>query len=431
MQKIQEKSVPLNALDWSSHAALVVEDSAVQRAHMVSMLRSLGFGLVLEAWNGADALEVLEQYCRSGKPGVQGVQLVLTDLDMPRMDGIELIRHLNERKLTESLIVMSARDPRLLELVENMDADNTGLTLLGTLLKPVMMDELNVLLRRVGHVRQAPAVVMERPELTLGQLEQALAASQFVPVFQPKISMNSGLIKGLEALARWRHPEQGLLAPWHFISSLEGTPLMAGFTLSIVEQSLARLVEWQRIGLTSMKVSINLSADILAERTFIDQLDDMVESFSISPELVIWEITETMVMNNLAQALANVARLRLKGYGLAMDDYGIGYSSIQQLSRCPFTELKIDRMFVDGASQRPNRRVILESAIEMGQRLGVTTVAEGVEKLSDWALLRELGCELAQGYMIARPMPAGDIAGWIKSNRARLRQLSSPAAALR
>ena len=415
--------------DWAEHTALVVEDSNVQRAHMVSMLRSLGFGAVLEAWNGVDALEVLEQHARAS--GQQRIFLVVTDLDMPRMDGIELIRHLTERKLTDNLVVMSARDPRLLEIVENMGTENTGLNLLGTMLKPMMMDDLNMLLLRVGQLRQAPVVAPERPALRLDDLEQALAASQFMPLFQPKVSMGSGLIRGLEALARWQHPTEGLLAPWHFISSIEGTRLMPGFTLSIVEYTLQRLVEWQRIGLTSMTVSINLSADILAERGFIEKLDNMVESYGIAPELVIWEITETMVMENLSRALANVARLRLKGYGLAMDDYGIGYSSIQQLSRCPFTELKIDRMFVDGAAQRPNRRVILESAIEMGQRLGVTTVAEGVEKQSDWTLLRELGCELAQGYMIARPMPAGEIAGWIKNNRARLRMLSSPAATQR
>lgn len=415
--------------DWAEHTALVVEDSNVQRAHMVSMLRSLGFGAVLEAWNGQDALEVLEQHARAcGQPRIF---LVVTDLDMPRMDGIELIRHLTERKLTDNLVVMSARDPRLLEIVENMGSENVGLNLLGTMLKPMMMDDLNMLLLRVGQVRQAPVAAPERPELRLADLEEALAASQFMPLFQPKVSMGSGLIRGLEALARWQHPSEGLLAPWHFMSSIEGTPLMPGFTLSIVEYTLQRLVEWQRIGLTSMTVSINLSADILAERGFIEKLDDMVESYGIAPELVVWEITETMVMENLSRALANVARLRLKGYGLAMDDYGIGYSSIQQLSRCPFTELKIDRMFVDGAAQRPNRRVILESAIEMGQRLGVTTVAEGVEKQSDWTLLRELGCELAQGYMIARPMPAGEIASWIKNNRARLRMLSSPIATQR
>lgn len=416
-------------MDWSEHTALVVEDSNVQRTHMVSMLRSLGFGAVLEAWNGQDALEVLEQHARaSGQPRIF---LVVTDLDMPRMDGIELIRHLTERKLTDNLVVMSARDPRLLEIVENMGSENAGLNLLGTMLKPMMMDDLNMLLLRVGQVRLAPVAAPERPALQLADLEQALAESQFMPLFQPKVSMGSGLIKGLEALARWQHPTEGLLAPWHFISSIEGTPLMPGFTLSIVEFTLRRLVEWQRIGLTSMTVSINLSADILAERGFIEKLDNMVESYGIAPELVVWEITETMVMENLSRALANVARLRLKGYGLAMDDYGIGYSSIQQLSRCPFTELKIDRMFVDGAAQRPNRRVILESAIEMGQRLGVTTVAEGVEKQSDWTLLRELGCELAQGYMIARPMPAGEIASWIKNNRARLRMLSSPIATQR
>lgn len=410
--------------DLSRHTALVVEDSAVQRTHMARMLLDLHFGTVLEACNGVDALQVLERH------GEERIFLVLTDLDMPRMDGIELIRHLTERQLTEHLIVASARDPRLLEIVESIGSDTHGLHLLGTLLKPMMMDDLTVLLERIGQVRRPPpgtggSSVAGPRALERDELGKALRHVEFLPHFQPQVSMQTGMICGVEALARWQHPEQGLLSPVHFIGSLEGTPLMPAFTLSMVDQSLRQLVEWRRIGLTSLKVSLNLSADMLADHGFIDRLDRVVQSLHLPPEAVVWEITETMVMNKLSQSLANVARLRLKGYGLAMDDYGIGYSSIQQLSRCPFTELKIDRAFVDGASQRPNRKVILESAIEMGHRLGVTTVAEGVENEADWQLLRELGCEMAQGYLIAKPMPATAIAPWIRDSRSRLRTLTA------
>ncbi|MES2127273.1 MAG: EAL domain-containing response regulator [Pseudomonadota bacterium] len=412
--------------DWTSHTALVVEDSAVQRKHMSNLLRSLGFGTVLEAWNGADALDVLAAH---GQPRIY---LVLTDLDMPRMDGIELIRHLTERKLTEKLIVISARDPRLLEIVENMGSDNDHLHLLGTMLKPAQMDDLALLLERVGDVRLRRAQAPDRSPVELDDIAAALAQGQFLPYFQPKVAMDSGLVAGVEALARWNHPAHGVLGPYHFISAIEGTPLMAPMTLAMTEQALRQLMVWRGMGLSSLKLSLNLSADILCDHQFVDTLDELVASHGVPASAVIWEVTETTVMDKLSQSLANVARLQLKGYGLAMDDYGIGYSSMQQLSRCPFTELKIDRVFVDGASQRSNRRVILESAIDMGHRLGVTTVAEGVEKMSDWALLRELGCDLVQGFMIAKPMPGAAMAPWIKENRARLRTLAAsgqPAAA--
>ncbi|MES2257706.1 MAG: EAL domain-containing protein [Pseudomonadota bacterium] len=400
---------------WSEHTAMVVEDSGVQRAHLVDLLRSMEFGAVLEACDGNDALRVLALH------GNKPVGLVLTDIDMPGMDGIELIRCLAERRLTDNLIVTSARDPRLLEIVESMASDDARLHLLGTLIKPVRLPDLEQLMLRAG--RPAVAAVPLKPSQNLQQIEQALHAGQFLPYFQPKVAMDSGAVKGAEVLARWRHPEHGMIPPDQFIPVLEGTPLMAPFTLAMVEQALGQSEAWRR-AMPGFTLSLNLSADNLADSDFLNRLAEVVSAHGLPPQAIIWEVTETMVMSNLSQSLGNLARLRLKGFGLAMDDYGIGFSSMQQLSRCPFTELKVDRVFVDGAALRPNRRVILESAIEMGHKLNITLVAEGVESVADWQLLRTLGCDLAQGYLVARPMPGADMLNWIKTNRMRLKALA-------
>jgi EAL domain-containing protein (putative c-di-GMP-specific phosphodiesterase class I) len=405
-------SVPV----WAGLTAMVVDDSVVQRNHIVALLRELGFGVVLEAVDGNDALARLAQH--------GAVFLVLTDLEMPGMDGIELTRQLIERDVAQYLIVASARDPRLLEIIESMGLENASLGLLGTVLKPVARDELATLLGRVGQQRRAGPQTFERRLVEESELEAALDRGEFIPWFQPKVSMQSGFIKGVEALARWQHPERGLLAPFHFIDALEGSPLMRRFTMQIVEQALMQASQWHAKGLPGLKVSINLSADHLDSRDFVEQLDALVQRHGVARDTLIWEVTETMVMKNLSQSLANLGSLRLMGYGLAMDDYGIGYSSMQQLARCPFSELKIDRVFVDGASKRPNRQVVLESAIHLGQRLAITTVAEGVETAADWNLLRGMGCELAQGYLVAKPMPAADIAGWVTTNLRRLRRLA-------
>lgn len=401
-------------MEWTEQVALVVEDSAVQRAHLVALVRSLDFGTVLEARNGVDALHVLES--RGAKP----VYLVLTDLDMPMMDGIELIRHLSARQLTQNLIVVSARDPRMLEVVEKMGSEDAGLHLLGTVLKPVQLDDLLHTLQRVGRNLAERGGLADQSQFGIIELESALAQRQFVPFFQPLISVATGHVKGFEALARWQHPEFGLLPPARFIPRIEGSALMAPFTLSIVDQVLQQLAKWHREGLPLLTASINLSAENLADHGFIARLSALCDGYGIAPESLIWEVTETTIAGNLSQCLANLTRLRLKGFGLAMDDYGVGYSSMQQLSRCPFTELKIDRSFVDGAARRSNRRAILEGAIEIGHRLGAITVAEGVENDADWALLRELGCDLAQGYLIAKPMAPGLLPGWLEVNRARL-----------
>lgn len=406
---------------WTGRRVLVVEDSVVQRGYLVGLLRQLNFGEVLEAGDGNEALRVLEQQ-------EQPLFLVLTDLEMPGMDGIELTCQLRERRLTENLIVVSARDPRLLEIIESMACEDASIGLLGTLLKPVQLDALTQLLvktsdRGDGSARPAAAQSLP-PQASLEQLAQALTRREFVPWFQPKIAMQNGHLKGLEALARWKHPQRGLLSPAHFIDTLEGHPIMADFTLDMVQQVLERILDWQTHGLPPMTVSINLSADNLADRSFIDRLMARVSKSGVAPSALVWEVTETSVMRQLSQALTNMGRLRLAGYGLAMDDFGIGYSSMQQFARCPFTELKIDRAFVNGAAQWPNRHMVLKSALDLGQSLGVATVAEGVETVEDWKLLRDLGCDMAQGYLLAKPMPAEELVGWIRQDRRRLRALA-------
>jgi EAL domain-containing protein (putative c-di-GMP-specific phosphodiesterase class I)/AmiR/NasT family two-component response regulator len=410
---------PAATVAWAGRRVLVVEDSVVQRGYLVGLLRQLAFGEILEACDGNEALRLLE---REAEP----LFLVLTDLEMPGMDGIELTCQLRERRLAEHLIVVSARDPRLLEIIESMACEDAAIGLLGTLLKPVQLESLTQLLSKAeGRNRDcAPAAAMPPPQATLDELAQALARNEFLPWFQPKVSMQHGQMKGVEALARWQHPQRGLLSPAHFIDTLEGQPLMAEFTLAMVRQVLQHILQWQRAGLPPLTVSVNLSADNLAERGFIDRLTAQVSASGVAPGWLVWEVTETSVMRQLSQALTNMGRLRLMGYGLAMDDFGIGYSSMQQFARCPFTELKIDRAFVNGAAQWPNRHKVLKSALDLGQSLGVATVAEGVETVEDWKLLRDLGCDMAQGYLLAKPMPADALVGWMRQDRRRLRALA-------
>ena len=367
--------------------------------------------------------------------GTQALEAVLTAL--PRVSpGIVIVQHmpekftaafaarlnqlcLAERGGVEHLIAMSARDPRLLETVENLGVGAGRMRLLGTLAKPITAEALR---RMLDTAAQTPGRGGAVPGATAGldEIEAGLAAQQFVPFVQPKVAMATGLVKGVEALARWRHPTRGLLSPAAFIAQIEGTPLMARLTLAMVEQSLGWLREWQR-AMPQLNLSINLSADDLADQAFVGRLMELVQQQGVTPQRLVWEVTETMIMNG--QALANLARLGLKGYGLSMDDYGIGYSSMQTLSRSPFTELKIVRLFVSEAAARPARRAMLTSAIEMAHRLGIASVAEGVETAADWALLSELGCDAAQGYLLARPMPAEELVPWARANWARLRGL--------
>ena len=402
--------------DATHRVVLVVDDSIVQRNHLVALLQRMDYRTILQAGDGIEALHLIDER------GTEPLHLIITDIDMPGMDGIELISRLAEQSCAVNLIATSARDPRLLETVEALRDESSRLRLLGTLTKPVGEAALTHLLK-AAEMRATPRTAMlNQPPITLDDIEEALEREEFKPYVQPKVSLETGLIKGVESLARWIHPQHGILGPQYFIPLIEGTPLMPRFTLSMVRQSLDLLQDWVRV-MPHLTMSMNLSADDLSDHRFADQLVALVSERGLQPAQVIWEVVETMIMKS--SAMANLARLGLKGFGLSMDDYGVGYSSMQTLSRSPFTELKIDRLFVDGASQRDNRKAILMSSLDMGTRLGIHRVAEGIEQVEDWKLLRSLHCDAAQGFMIGRPMPAEELLSWVKSNRARLKSLAS------
>src|SRR5690606_27295015 len=171
--------------------------------------------------------------------------------------------------------------------------------------------------------------------------------------------------------------------------------------------------------------AINLSPHLLNSDRFVDDICALIDRHAVRADQIVWEITESSMVANLWAALGVVARLRLKGFGLSLDDYGTGFSSMQQLARMPFTELKVDRSFVHGAADRDHLRVILQSALDMASRLSLVTVAEGVERMEDWRLLQEYGCSLGQGYLVARPMPGADLPVWLRTNTQHLRSLHS------
>ncbi|TJZ78998.1 EAL domain-containing response regulator [Chitiniphilus eburneus] len=406
-------SPDLHMASWGVHSVLVVDDSRVQRDHAVHLLRELGLGRIHEAGNGVEALELLAHLPE--QPSV-----LLIDLEMPGMDGVELIQQLQRRDVTIPLVVASSRESALINSVETM-SQALGLHVLAALQKPLNLAQLAAALQR--HGIKAPArPANERPAVGLPELSDALAANQIRPYFQPKVDVRTGVVKGVEALARWLHPDLGMIAPDHFIPMAEQGGLIHALTLSIAEQSCAQAARWNRSGLR-LGVAINLSPLLLDSESFVGEASTLLEHHALSAEQVVWEITESSVVANLGAALGTLARLRLKGFGLSIDDYGTGFSSMQQLARIPFTELKIDRSFVSGAADRHHLRVILQSALDMANRLNLVTVAEGVETVEDWRLLQDFGCALGQGYLIAKPMPGDDLPSWLRAHTQHLRAL--------
>jgi EAL domain-containing protein (putative c-di-GMP-specific phosphodiesterase class I) len=391
---------------------LVVEDHEFQRGVVLRILADLGATKVSAAADGHAALKIFMA------PDAL-VDIIISDLDMPGMDGMELMRHLGEAGAPVSIILASGTDSSLLASVETMTMAY-GVTILGTIEKPVTPAKLDALIKLhkpvQSNLNRSGAA---GPSFTLEEIVAGLKNDEFEPFFQPKVELATGRVKGAEALARWRHPHKGIIPPSAFIKLLEDNGLIDALTWVMLRKAAAFCSAWRAASGLEVTVSVNLSIKSLADVQLAERVTELVRGENLDPRHMVIELTESAATTDVGEALENLSRLRMKGFGLSIDDYGTGYSSMQQLTRIAFTELKIDQSFVANATRQQSARIILESSLDMVKKLNITSVAEGVETQQDWDLLRQLGCQLAQGYFIAKPMEAGPLLKWRAPELAR------------
>lgn len=378
-------------------AVLIVEDHEFQRTTLARMTLALGASEVLKAADGVEALAML-------RDRRDEVQLIICDLDMPNMDGMEFIRHLGGIGTAASLVITSTMDESILNSVYTM-CQAYGIVPLGMLEKPMTRPALAALLQQARVSRPASPQRPAAPAapFSLQQILQGMHSDEFEPFFQAKIDLDTGRIVGAEALARWRHPEHGIVAPGAFIEELEQGSQIEAFTFLMLRRASAACSAWRGRGL-DLNVSVNLSLASLGDTALADRIAATVIQAGLEARHVTLEITETAAMTNIAPALENLARLRIRGFGLSIDDFGTGFSSMEQLGRVAFTELKIDRGFVSAMATRREARAIVESSVDMARRLGIRSVAEGIENQAEWDTLKAMGCDLGQGYFISHPL---------------------------
>jgi len=373
---------------------LLVEDHGFQRRLGLRLLADLGLSHLLEAADGFQALDLLR--AQAEPPDV-----VLVDLDMPGMDGVEFIGIVAQERLASSIAVVSAMEPALLHTVQVM-AKASGLRVLGCIEKPLTPGKLTTVLS-LYEADAYPVAAAADVEVSLDQAREALARGEVVAHFQPQAEFGNGKVVGVEALARWRLPDGSLVPPAVFVPLMEAGGLVDELTSLMLVQACAWSKRWQARGL-DLKVSVNVSAQNLTGPEVADRYEAVLREHGVNPERIVLEITESSVMSDTARGLGMLARLRLKGFGLSVDDFGTGYSSLSQLSQIPFTELKIDRGFVAGAPAQPRKRAMIETSLDLARKLGLGVVAEGVETEDEWQLLAQLGCDVAQGYLISPPV---------------------------
>jgi len=338
-----------------------------------------------------------------------GLDVVILDLWMPDVDGIELIRRLAARRSEARLILVSGFDQRVLESARQL-AISHGLRVAGALGKPLRLAELTALLD--GDTLPGPRTASRLVEVTLAELQQAFADDRLVVHYQPQVSLASGAVVGVEALVRWRLADGGILPPEMFVQIADAAGLSLALTWRVIEKAAqARTV----IEPWNLSVSINLPPAALTDIDFPDAVLGAVRGTLLAPPRLHFEVTETSVAREPKAALDILTRLRLKGFPLAIDDFGIGYSSLAQLRALPLSSLKIDKTFVRRMDRDPASRAIVERSIALGHDLGLVVVAEGAETASVWDALRECGCDVVQGYFVKAATAADELAAWLPS----------------
>lgn len=392
---------------------LVDDEPLVLRLHQ-RMLANLGYTLVTSCEGASQALETMDL---ADKPP----HLILLDLNMPEIDGVEFLRHLVKRNYAGSVILVSGEDDRVLQAAEKLLKAH-HITALGHLRKPVKPDMLATMLDKWSppeHAEHWTPLSTGESAATIktysaDEVRAAIANRELLNHYQPKVSLRTGHVEGVESLVRWKHPRDGMVFPDQFISVAESHGLICDLTRLVITGALTDGKSLQQKTGLALKVAVNASMDDLTSLDFVDYIAGAATAAGMLPNHVVLEVTESRLMQDLRVPLEVLTRLRLKRFRISIDDFGTGHSSLAQLRDIPFDELKIDRGFVHRAWADETVRAIFDTSAMLAKQLNMDIVAEGVEDRADWDFVRRSGCDIAQGYFIAKPMPADALHDWIE-----------------
>ena len=340
---------------------------------------------------------------------------ILLDLIMPRMDGVEVLQQLSKLVCVVPIALLSGANTRVLKAAQRSGSEH-GLNITHVLKKPLTVASLSEFVdadASVGAANPTQARSTYAPSLPVleSELRIAIREKQFILCFQPIIHCNSQMLKGFEVLVRWQHPTRGLVFPDAFIPITEQIGLIDELTQIIVEMAFEWISSMPRY--PDLSLSINVSAKTFGNVRFPDLLGALAQAYNVAPESVILEVTETAAMDDQLQALDLFTRLRVKGFQVSIDDFGIGNSSLMLLASLPFSEIKVDKTFAISATESEEARTIIKSTVDLSHNLGLSVVTEGVEDRETLDYLRQIGCDYAQGFHIARPMLGEQASEWI------------------
>lgn len=381
------------------YKVLVLDDEADMAEFVGDAADALGFDVSI----ATDASSFSSKFSRN-------IDIVILDLFMPDMDGIEIIRFIHDNRSRPAVVFMSGKDMSILHSAQEL-AEERGLTVLGTLQKPFTVDDLDEALQRYrpnASTATTPQSSEGSDPITERDLIGAFEGGLIRLAYQPQFNLASGRLVGVEALARWPDPKRGMISPGLFIPMAEQMGLISRLTELVICEGAKQLALWRSNGL-DVTLSLNISPITIVDLDLPERLGDLALQNGLPTDQIMIEITETAVMEDVPKFMDILTRLRMKGFGLSIDDFGTGYSSLQQLVRLPFSELKIDQAFVRPMLRDRECMTVTRMSIMLAHELNMTVVAEGIEDSATESALRDLSCDLGQGFHLGRPGSAAAI----------------------
>ncbi|MBN8129987.1 EAL domain-containing response regulator [Vibrio vulnificus] len=370
---------------------LVVDDHPIHLTLMKQQLAKIPNTRVATEQTVASALSTLSD---------DHYDFVFCDLDMPHSDGIDLLISLNEQKYTGNVALISALDRPIISAVSAM-CENFSFQVLGKISTPYSNNDIQQLLDNATNALKPARKLRRRIDVSDQEFLFDLANGRVKNYYQPLVDCRTGDVVGYEALARWLHPIHGMLSPAHFLPIVERCNLSHELFDIVTDNAIrdARHInQGQRISINADQ--INIEDGNFSERFIAKCLESQVE-----PSVFTIEITENTSFSNSVALYKNLAKLRLNGVNVSIDDFGTGHSSLEKLSLLPFNELKIDRSFVSEMEIDSKKQKIVNSICELAKSLNLKIVAEGVEKQSTWNMLKKYNIDVCQGYLFNKPMP--------------------------
>jgi EAL domain-containing protein (putative c-di-GMP-specific phosphodiesterase class I) len=387
---------------------LVIDDDRFFQAQVTALLQERY--RIHQRFNAVDDLsEVLAM-----------ADTVMLDLNMPGVDGVSFITELAALEHPPKLLIVSGCDSTVLELARQT-ALLQGLRRTGVLRKPLTRQKLLEATRSLDELSADPTFIGAPVGVVFTESDviDAARAGELAILYQPQICLDTREVTGVEALVRWDHPSLGRLSPAMFIEAIEASEHAEEFTLAIAKQALLDMVRLAEAGVFHGKISVNVPPKVLESASFTDHLMALITAAQFPPERFQCEVTERGIENPSPAVSATLARLRMRGIQLAIDDFGIGQSGLSKLKSQAFDELKIDQSFIKDLANSAGSRSIVESVVHLANLVGIRVIAEGIENRGTLEVSASIGVPHAQGYHFARPMNVADLDAWLFSWQAK------------